>query len=47
MRCRWRCATVFSVLRDVGAMPEELHRVKRRDVDLDTGALNLTGCKFH
>jgi hypothetical protein len=27
-RCGWRYATVFSVLRDTGAMPEELHRVK-------------------
>jgi integrase len=46
-RCRWRYAIIFSILRDVGAMPEELHRVKRRDIDLDVGTLNLPGCKFH
>ncbi len=46
-RCSWRYATVFSVLRDVGAMPEELHRVKLRDINLDAGTVNLPGCKYH
>jgi hypothetical protein len=46
-RCRWRYATIFLIIRDVGAMPEKLRRVKRRDIDLDVGALNLPGCKFH
>jgi len=46
-RCSWRYATIFSILRDVGAMPEELHRVKLRDLDLDKGIINLPGCKFH
>ena len=38
--CRWRYATIFSILRDVGDMPEELHRVKRRDIDLYVGTTN-------
>jgi integrase len=46
-RASWHYATVFSVLRDTGAMPEELHRTKRRDIDLDNGVINLCGCKYH
>jgi integrase len=46
-RCSWRYATVFSVLRDTGAMPEELHKVTRRDINLDNGVISLPGCKFH
>ena len=46
-RCSWKYATVFCVLRDVGAMPEELHRVERQDINQETGAINLPGCKYH
>jgi integrase len=46
-RCSWRYATVFSVLRDTGAMPEELHRVRLRDIDLENGTISLPGCKYH
>ncbi len=46
-RCSWRYATVFSLLRDTGAMPEELHRVKRRDINLDDVVINLPRCKYH
>jgi hypothetical protein len=46
-RCSWKYATEFSLLRGTGAMPEELHRVTRRDVNLDTGVICLPGCKYH
>jgi integrase len=46
-RCSWRYATIFSVLRDTGAMPEELHKVKLRDINLENGTVNLLGCKYH
>jgi integrase len=46
-RCSWQYATIFCILRDCGAMPEELHRVKRPDINLDAGTVNLPGCKYH
>ena len=46
-RCSWRYQTVFSILRDTGAMPEELHRVRLRDLDLENGTINIPGCKYH
>jgi len=46
-RSSWRYATIFSVLRDTGAMPEELHRTKFRDIDLENGTINILGCKWH
>jgi integrase len=46
-RASWRYACVFSMLRDTGAMPEELHRTKRRDIDLESGVVSLCGCKYH
>ena len=46
-RCSWKYAAVFSVLRDTGAMPEELYRVRLRDVDVETGAVGIPGLKNH
>jgi integrase len=38
---------VFSVLRDTGMMPEELHKTALRDVDLERGTINAPGLKGH
>jgi len=40
-------ATIFSILRDTGMMPIELHRTRLRDLDLENGAINAVGCKGH
>ena len=42
-----RYATVFSILRDTGMMPIELHRTRLRDLDLENGSINAIGCKGH
>jgi len=46
-RASWRYATVFSVLRDTGMMPEELHKTALRDIDLERGTINAPGLKGH
>jgi len=46
-RASWRYATIFSVLRDTGMMPEELHRTSLRDIDLERGIINAAGLKGH
>lgn len=46
-RASWKYATVFSVLRDTGMMPHELHKTTLRDIDLKRGLINSPGCKWH
>lgn len=46
-RASWKYATIFSILRDTGMMPEELHRTSLRDIDLEKGIIYAPGCKWH
>ena len=46
-RASWKYATIFSVLRDTGMMPEELHRTSMREIDLKRSLINAPGCKWH
>lgn len=43
----WKYATIFSVLRDTGMMPEELHRTSLREIELEKAIINAPGCKWH
>jgi len=46
-RASWRYATVFSILKDTGMAPAELHNTRLRDVDLDRGVIQAPGLKGH
>ncbi len=46
-RATWKKATIFSVLRDTGMAPAELHKTRLRDIDLDRGLIQAVGLKGH
>jgi len=42
-----RYATIFRLLAETGAMPEELHQIPRRNIDLERGTIKIPGLKGH
>jgi len=40
-------ATIFKLLSETGAMPKELHNVRQKDIDLDSGTIAIQGLKGH
>jgi integrase len=39
--------TIFTLEAEIGCSPEELHRIKLKDIDQERGALSVTGVKGH
>ena len=46
-RATWRKATIFSILRDTGMAPAELHKTRMRDIDLERGVIQALGMRGH
>jgi len=46
-RASFKYAVIFKLLSETGAMPKELHNVRLKDIDFDSGTLAVQGLKGH